>query len=70
MKSKSTITKRIAELRAIIDDPARDEFDVRLAYAVETALRWTITETVGWNVVRLTLEDAKLLREELARREG
>jgi hypothetical protein len=45
--SKRTIEGEIRKLRAIVEtnsDPAIR----RIAYAIETALRWSIEDTKGW----------------------
>lgn len=64
MKSKATIRRHVKALRALIDT-TEDPYQRRIAYAMETALRWASIDTVGWPAMRaeaLTL--AKLLRDE------
>lgn len=63
--SKRTIRKRLKELRELVDnhpDPAVQ----RIAYGMETVIRWATEDTVGW---KTPAEDAKataaLLRSEM-----
>jgi len=44
--SKRKIQNEIRKLRIIIDNS--DEITSRIAYAVETALRWSVEDTEGW----------------------
>src|SRR5215469_12135103 len=51
MKSQRTIQRRIKELRQFIDASASDDslkIERRIAYEVESALRWAVLRTVGW----------------------
>lgn len=45
--TKKTIEKEIKKLRVIIDSNP-DPVVTRIAYAVETALRWSVEDTVDW----------------------
>lgn len=74
MKSPTTIRKALRELRvAIENDP--DPAVQRIAYGMETVIRWVIRDTVGW---KRPADEARMLavilREELripaARSEG
>lgn len=65
MKSKSTINRNLKDLREIIDTSG-SPIETRMAYAMETAIRWATMETVGWNGMAKELkEQAELLRREL-----
>ena len=63
--SQRTIQKRLKELRALIDthpDPAVQ----RIAYGMETAIRWATEDTVGWMPpAKDAVELAILLHREL-----
>jgi hypothetical protein len=76
MKAPSTIRRHIRELREMIDTSA-DPCEQRIAYAMETALRWAALDTTGWPTMRTEAATlAVLLRRELngsenpARNEG
>lgn len=64
--SDRTVKREIARLREFIDANMDDPASMRIAYAVETALRWATSQTCGWP---LPLEscalDAALLKLEL-----
>jgi hypothetical protein len=45
--SKRTITKRLKELRALIES-TDDPIIARMAQGMETAIRWATADTVGW----------------------
>jgi hypothetical protein len=47
--SRQTIRKSIKALRTLIDGERDDPILFRIAYAVETALRWVTEDTVGWS---------------------
>lgn len=55
--SGRTIKRRLKELRELIDNSS-DPAEQRIAYAMETAIRWAREDTVGWTP---PAEDAKLL---------
>lgn len=63
--SQRTIKRRLKELRTMIDnnpDPAVQ----RIAYGMETAIRWATENTVGWEAPAITAADlATMLRREL-----
>jgi len=64
--SKRTIQRRLKELRTLVDtssDPA-----VRsVAYAMEGAITWATSKTVGWPApAREAVMIAELLKQELA----
>lgn len=62
--TRATIKRAIRELREIVDE-SRDPYAVRIAYAVEHALRWASEYTVGWPSPATDVKlEAKLLREE------
>lgn len=65
MKSATTIRRHLKELRELIDN-SDDPAEQRIAYAMETAIRWATRETVGWGRM---VDDAKqlavFLRQEL-----
>jgi hypothetical protein len=63
--NKRTIKKRLKELRALVDthpDPAVQ----RIAYGMETAIRWATEDTVGWTPpAKDAVELARLLYGEI-----
>ncbi len=46
--SRTTIRKRLKELRALIEDESTDRITARVAYETEQAIRWATIKTVGW----------------------
>lgn len=64
-KAASTIKRNLKELRTLIDtDP--DPVVRRIAYSMETAIRWATEETVGWDeMVDEAIEEATILKNEL-----
>jgi hypothetical protein len=65
--SKRMIESEIRKLRAIVETES-DPAICRIAYAVETALRWSVEDTVGW---RRPSEDvyseAEILKKEMTK---
>lgn len=63
--SQRTIKRRLKELRTLIDtDP--DPAVQRIAYGMETAIRWATENTVGWEAPAVTAKDlAVMLRREI-----
>lgn len=68
-KSPRTIRKNLKELRKqCIETSPRDPILSRIAYAMETAVRWAILDTAGWeSLANEAQENAKVLRKELER---
>jgi hypothetical protein len=67
--SKRIIESEISKLRTIIEAEKDDDILARIAYAVETALRWSIEDTKGWKKPSEDVyTDADLLRQELRRK--
>lgn len=65
-QSIRSVKKTIRELRKIIDNPQADKITTRLAYFTETALRWSIEDTVGWKRPEEELfDEAEFLKKEL-----
>lgn len=65
MKSKSTLRRTGKSLRKLIDT-TDDPYVRRVAYAMETAIRWAALDTVGWpSMEKEALVLAKLLRDEV-----
>ena len=63
--SERTIKRRLKELRTLIDT-SNDPAVQRIAYGMETAIRWATEKTVGWPPPAVEAELlAKILREEL-----
>lgn len=63
--SQRTITQNLKELRALIDT-TKDPILCRIAYEMETAVRWATEKTVGWPRLRQqALEATNMLRVEL-----
>lgn len=64
--SMSTVRRRLKEVRDVIEN-SPDPIESRVAYAVETAIRWATEDTVGWftpaDDARLT---AQFIRSDLA----
>lgn len=73
MKSETTLRKQERELRKLIDsrEPKTEQEIVenRLAYLVETTLRWARLKTVGWESRTEDVKlNAKILLNELAKK--
>jgi hypothetical protein len=67
MKSERTIKQNIKRLRHIVDT-STDPVESRIAYAMETALRWASLKTVGWPTMDAEAKtNAAILRDELNR---
>lgn len=67
--SQRTIKRRLKELRTLID-ASKDPAEQRIAYAMEEAIRWATSDTVGWNPPAMVAVDlASMLRKELAVKE-
>ena len=65
MKSKPTIKRHLKELRHLIDT-SPDPIVVRIAYAMETAVRWATEDVKDWpSLAQEAEEEAKILRSEL-----
>lgn len=65
MKSQSTIKKHLRGLRKLIYDPDTDPLTMRIAYAMETAVRWATEDTVGWcGLVEEAKDEARIYREQ------
>lgn len=75
MKSKATIRKHIRELRNFIDRPTSADsapeniISKRMAYCVETVLRFEIENTIGWRRPLVeVIEESQILVDELMSR--
>lgn len=65
--SASTIQRHLRHLRKLIDESG-DPHEQRLAYAMETAIRWATTHTVGWGcMAKEAALLAELLKKDVAR---
>jgi O-succinylbenzoate synthase len=65
-KAASTIKRNLHDLRKLIDDPKSTPSEKRIAYAMETAIRWATEETVGWSDMASEAKlSAELLKGEL-----
>lgn len=66
MKSPSTIKRHLKQLREeVIDDD--DDIASRVAYAIETAVRWATENTSGWEtLVDQAKGTADLIRQDLS----
>jgi hypothetical protein len=63
--SKRTIKKRLTELRDLVDHNP-DPIVQRIAYGMESAIRWATEDTKGWPAPEAEAKLlAKFLREEL-----
>lgn len=63
--SERTIKRRLKELRTLIDN-SKDPAEHRIAYAMETAIYWATTDTLGWErPVETAIDLAKILHKEL-----
>jgi hypothetical protein len=63
--TKKKIRAEIARLRKFIDKPGSDPKATRIAYAIETALIWSIDETFDWSdMVQEAKANARLIGEE------
>ena len=64
--SRHQVRDEIAKLREIVDT-SDDVAAKRMAYTLETALRWVIEETAGWETPSESLpSDVKMLMEEIS----
>ena len=64
-KSKRTIKRNLRELRKLIDT-SEDVLLSRIAYAIETAVRWTIEDTTNWEgLCDQAKSEADLLKKQL-----
>jgi hypothetical protein len=71
--SRKKIRSEIKKLRKYIDDSKgktlQNIVEMRIAYAVETALRWSIEDTDGWGGrLEDVLENANILMKDLRER--
>lgn len=63
--SKSTIRRRLKDLRDFIDAEDSDPLETRIAYEVECAIRWARENTVAWpSPLQSARETAELIRQE------
>lgn len=63
--SKRTIKRRLKELRQLIDS-SKDPAEQRIAYGMETAIRWATEDTEGWECPVVCARDlATMLRQEM-----
>jgi len=63
-KSQRTINKHLKELRELIDT-SKDPLETRIAYAMETAVRWATEDTVGWEGLKdQAINEAAILKKE------
>ncbi len=63
--SQRTLKRRLKELRTLID-ASKDPAEQRVAYAMETAIRWATEDTKGWEAPVVCATDlAKMVRREL-----
>ena len=66
-KSPATIKRHLKQLRKEVVE-SDDIIASRIAYAMETAIRWVTEKTVGWpSLAEQAQIDAKALREEIER---
>jgi len=68
--SEKKIEKEISRLRKFIDETNGFEkeniIQRRMAYCLETVLRWTLEETISWNMpLEECLEESSILISEL-----
>ena len=69
MKSNLTIKKQLKELRELIYT-SENPLETRIAYAMETAVRWVVEETVGWEGLKdQAISEAAILKKELEKQE-
>lgn len=63
--NQRTIKRHLKELRELID--STDDFiEARIAYAMETAVRWATENTVDWDsLVKQAKDEATILRQEI-----
>lgn len=63
--SKAKIDATLKDLRKLIDT-SKDPCEQRIAYGMETAIRWATEDTRGWGGMAVFAKDlAKLLRQEI-----
>lgn len=67
LKSQATIKRHLKQLREQVINSS-DPVEERIAYAMETAVRWAIEPTLGWpGLAEQARIEAELLRRELGR---
>lgn len=67
-KSPSTVKKHLRELRKLIDESGDDLILQRIAYEIETAVRWATEDVVDWPGLAQQAKDAAhMLKNEIAR---
>jgi len=59
--SDRAIRRSLKELRELIDT-SKDPIETRIAYAMETAIIWATSKTVGWPKM---VDDARLMASRL-----
>lgn len=65
--SRRTIRRRLKDLRSLIDK-SPDPCEQRIAYAMETAIRWATEHTVGWMPPEQEARElARMLRNDLTK---
>lgn len=67
MKSRRTVQRHLQELRTLIDSTIQtDPVTARIAYAMETAVRWARQDVVNWpGLVEEAQTNARILKNEL-----
>ena len=67
MKSERTIHQHLRALRRVIEDESTDLVTCRIAYEIETAIRWAREDTVGWpRPVQMARDAAHRLKRDMA----
>ena len=65
MKAKATIKREIRAMRRLIDSGAGTLLERRLAYLMESTLRWVVEDVRGWPTrIRDVHETAHLIQSE------
>lgn len=66
MKSKAVVNRELRRLRKAIDGTELSIAERRIAYAIECAILWATTETVGWSrPLETAKENAECLKQDL-----
>lgn len=66
MKDETEIKQNLKELRELIDASTDDLILMRIAYEIETAVRWATEDTVDWEgLVDQAKGATQILKDEL-----
>jgi hypothetical protein len=65
VKAPSTVRRHLKGLRDIVET-SKDPIEIRIAYAMEQAVRWAVEDTSGWpSLADEARANTQILRNEL-----